>query len=472
MIFIEIPLFLFPLIFLAAIGYSFRELIYRNRQGILLFLIFGLPIYTTSLSLALQYGFGDLIPFVQPLKEILILAAVGLGVWEYRGTFRMHAVDYGILAYILFSLLYVLLPIGGAEMGVKVVAYKNITFFAFVYLAGRLIKIKELYVSKYFQYIVVVFIAAFLVLLYEKITDQHLQSLTGYANYNFYLYNVEPSGDFGLSWTFQISPELKRFASFFANPLEFAAATLLALSVIASLYTRDNNKIKITVLGVVAVLATQFSILFAVSRSSLASYFIMIFVYAWITKNKLILNTFYAVFTAGVLYFVFFLVVINPDLYDWIYGTLSFTNESSIGHIVKWLEGINAIATHPMGMGLGASGIAAETTGGGTGGESQFLIIGVQTGVIAVAIYSAMYVAIIVLCLRWLPKLTGKSRKVCMALLLMKIGFIIPLLTSELESSTYISYVVWFFSGIFINIISDDMIIEKKQKLELNNLAK
>ena len=35
----------------------------------------------------------------------------------------------------------------------------------------------------------------------------------------------------------------------------------------------------------------------------------------------------------------------------------------------------------------------------------------------------------------------------------MKIGFIIPLFTSELESSVYISYISWFLSGIFVNMI-------------------
>lgn len=464
LVFKTAPLFLFPLIFLSAIAYTFRELIYRNRQGILLFLIFGLPIYTTSLSIALQEGFGSFIPFIQPIKEILILATVGLGLWEYRGAFRMHLVDYAVVAYFLLTFLYVLLPIGTIGMGGKLIAFKSTTFFLFVYLAGRLIKIHDLYVSKYFHYILVVIIAATLVLFYEKLTDQHFQVASGYADFNFYFFNMEPSGDFGLTWTFQASSGLKRFASFFANPLEFAAATLLTLSVIAGLYTNEENKIKLNALGLIAVISTQFAIFFALSRSSLASYFIMIFAYAWITKNNIILKTFYAVFALAILYFILFLFIVNPDLYDWILGTITFTNASSVGHVVAWLEGLDAIVTHPMGLGLGESGLAANAAGGGTGGENQFLIIGVQTGVVALTLYITIYVSLIIACLRWLPKLTGKERKVCMALLMMKIGFIIPLFTSELESSMYISYIVWFFSGVFISIISDQKstVIEQK----------
>jgi hypothetical protein len=35
----------------------------------------------------------------------------------------------------------------------------------------------------------------------------------------------------------------------------------------------------------------------------------------------------------------------------------------------------------------------------------------------------------------------------------MKVGFITPFLTSELESSSYISYTTWFFSGLFVGVI-------------------
>jgi hypothetical protein len=47
----------------------------------------------------------------------------------------------------------------------------------------------------------------------------------------------------------------------------------------------------------------------------------------------------------------------------------------------------------------------------------------------------------------------GKERKVCMAVFLLKVGLIISALTSEVESSTYLSYMDWFLSGLFINML-------------------
>lgn len=449
-------MFIFPLIYFSAFFIALKNLISRNKQGALIFLIFGLPIYTTSLSVALQSGFANLVPIMQPFKELLILFTLGIGIWELKRQIRFQSIDYAILAYFVYTLLYVFLPIGQYGPGAKLIAFKSASFFPFIYFAGRIFDPARIYISKYFHYILAVFIAAAGILLFEIMSDQHFQTLTGYADFNFYYFNQEATGNYGLSWTFETSTGLRRFASFFANPLEFAASTLLTLAILAGLYTTEDNKIKIDTLGFIAIIATQFSIFFALSRSSLASYFIMIFIYALITKKKLILNIIYAGFTAVAIYFLFFMLVINPDLYEFMYETITFTNPSSVGHVLAWIEGIEAIATNPLGLGLGESGRVAASLSDTVGGENQYIIIGVQTGIITLLLYLWMHIYFIKTCWKWYPHLQGKEKQVCLSLLLMKIGFIIPLLTSELESSVYISYMSWFLSGIFVQMIAGD----------------
>ena len=181
----------------------------------------------------------------------------------------------------------------------------------------------------------------------------------------------------------------------------------------------------------------------------------MIFIYALITKKKLVLKIIYAGFAAVAIYFIFFMLVINPDLYEFIYETITFTNPSSVGHVLAWIEGVEAISTNPFGLGLGESGRVAGSLGDTTGGENQYIVIGVQTGLAALLLYLWMHIYFIKTCWKWYPHLKGKERQVCLSLLLMKIGFIIPLLTSELESSVYISYVSWFLSGILVNMIAE-----------------
>ena len=154
----------------------------RNKQGIMIFLIFGLPIYITSLSVAFDSGFKSFVPFLLPFKEILILITIGTGIWEMKRKLKLMPVDYMVLAYFILTLLYVVLPIGSNTFYDKILAFKSSSFFTFIYLAGRLFRPGEISVTKYFHYILIVIIAAAGVLLFELLTDQQLQTLTGYAD--------------------------------------------------------------------------------------------------------------------------------------------------------------------------------------------------------------------------------------------------------------------------------------------------
>lgn len=418
----------------------------------LLFLIFGLPIYTTSLSVMFQLGLRDIISLFQPFKEVVIISVLGISVWNLKSKVRFHSIDYAIIAYFLYTLVYVLLPVGEYGLVDKLVAFKSTSFFALIYFAGRLFNPAEIYINKYFHYILLVCIAAGLVVISEVLLDRHLQTLTGYGDYNYYFFNQEPTGDYGLTWTFEIETGgLKRFGSFFSDPLEHAAATVLALAVVAGLYTTDRNKFKPDLFGKIALAATFISIVFALSRASLVSYFIVVYVYAFLTRKKYILYIFHTGFIAAVIYFLFLLE--NEDLYDYVLSTLTFQNASSIGHIIEWMNGINAMISQPLGLGLGSSGRVSSAIGENVGGENTFIITGVQAGIIALLLYLYVQVSLIRYPYKWFKKLQGKERKVALTLLLLKVGSIISLLTTNLEAHSYVNYLSWFISGLFVSII-------------------
>jgi hypothetical protein len=450
--------FIFPVIYILSFILAITDFIRGKKEGFLLFLIFGLSIYTSALSVTFMLGFKDLIIYLQSFKEIFILLMLGTSLWNLKTRLKLHFIDYSILVFFFFTLLYAILPIGEQGLVDRVLAFKSTSFFILVYACGRLFKPEEIYISKYFHYILLVIIMAAVVILYEYITDQHLQTLTGYADYNFYLFNFEPSGNFGLTWTFESEGGFKRFASFFANPLELAAATIIGLSVIGALYTTNENKFKIDGFGILALTATFICILLALSRSSFISYFIVVYFFAFFTRKKFILTLVHSAAALVVLYLIYLFWTSDgrdDGLQQVIINTLNFSNPSSVGHLVEWIQGALAIAENPLGLGLGSSGRIGGSLGENIGGENQFIIIGVQLGIIALLIYLLIYIALIRSCIKWLPRLKGKEKKLCLALLLIKIGFIIPSLTSEIESSSYISYLTWFLSGLFISIITE-----------------
>lgn len=448
---------IFPLVYLFAFILAMSDIIQGKKEGFMLFLIFGLSIYTTVLSVTFMFGFRSLIIYLQSFKEILIVVILGMSIWNLKTKIKFHYIDYLIIAFFGYTVLYALLPIGEQGFVDRVMACRTLSFFVLVYFCGRLFKPQELYVSKYFHYVLVVSIAAALVMFTEVLRDQHLQSSTGYADYNFYLFNFEPSGNFGLTWTFESEGGYKRFASFFANPLEFASATIIAISVLAALYTAQDYKLKLNKFGYVALSATLFSIIFAFSRSAFVSYFILVYAYSLITKRKYITNTIHAGGVVVAVYLIYLLTKEqdqNDGLQMVIINTLNFSNPSSVGHLVEWIQGALAIASNPLGLGLGSSGRIGGTLGENIGGENQFIIVGVQAGILALLLYLMIYISFIKEGIKWFYRLEGKEQKICLALLLIKIGFIVPSLTSEIESSSYISYFTWFLSGLFVSIIS------------------
>lgn len=447
---------IFPLIFLCSFIIAIREIIKGNIQGFLLFVIFGLSMYTTAMSVAFMIGFKDIIPAFQFFKELLILSVLTINLFTLRKRPRFHIVDYLIFAFFLYTLTYALLPIGEQNFFDRLIAFKSTSFFVMVYFAGRFFDPTKIYINKYFNYILLLTIAAGAVICLEVAFNQHLQTVTGYADYSYYFFNFEPSGNYGLTWTFESEGGFKRFASFFANPLENAAAQLIALATIAALYTRDDNKFKPDLTGLLALGASFICIVFAISRAPLASYFLVVYIYALLTKKKYITHTIHLAFLTVALYFIW--VISNFEdktsgITEVVINTLNFSNPSSVGHVVEWVDGITSMITSPFGLGLGTSGRVGGSLGETTGGENQFIIIGVQAGILALLCYLAIYISFIRTGIHWLPKLRGRERKVCMMVLLIKVAIFIPLLTSEVESSSYISYMNWFFSGLLISII-------------------
>ena len=113
---------------------------------------------------------------------------------------------------------------------------------------------------------------------------------------------------------------------------------------------------------------------------------------------------------------------------------------------------------HPLGLGLGASGRVSMETEDQIGGENQLIIIGVQVGIVMVGIYIWIYWLLIKKGIHALKKNAGKSRTLIIGMVLMKIGLIIPLFTSYIDTFNFIMYTSYFFSGLMMNRIMAEQV--------------
>ena len=144
-------------------------------------------------------------------------------------------------------------------------------------------------------------------------------------------------------------------------------------------------------------------------------------------------------------------------------GTIMFTNSSSLTHMLAWTEAIFSIYSNPMGIGLGTIGNLVNSDTSFFGGENEFLIIGVQVGLLPMFLYLFIYYKITKITYDGFKLYVGKTKKLALFLFLVKIGMIIPLVSSEIESYIYISYLVWFLTGYYVNLVSKQSALLKIQ---------
>lgn len=442
-------LFLLPCIYLFSFLQALYRLLKKQPQYILVFFVIGLPIYFTSLSLTYQYGFEGWVPLFQSFKELIVLITLGWLVFIKKRVIVLRLPDKFMIAYLIYTFIYVLLPLGNFGFVEKLLALKGLSFFPLIYFTGRYM-IPELVPLKHiFHYIFLVAILAAFVLGWEVWQYQHLQTLTGYAEYNERFFGAEPSGNFGLSWTFETSNGLKRFASFYGGPLELGANMILTLSACLAVVTTDDHRIKMNRIIFITLITCTLAVFFAISRASLVSYFAIMYLYAFITGKRLWLKVFHYALLAAVIVIAFY---IKGDIYELIITTINFTDNSSAFHVLQWLEGLNAMSANPLGLGLGMSGRVSASTGDNIGGENQLIIIGVQTGVISMLLYLAIYIWIIQYSIKIFKSATGKTKRLALCILLVKTGLIIPTFTANVEAYVYISYFTWFCTGLLVTM--------------------
>ena len=440
---------LFPFLYAVSFFYATRSVVKKEYADALTFFVFGLPIYITSLTVLHQMDLDELLPFFQYSKEIIVLLAFLMILARFDKWPTFNLLDKLIMVYFFWNLLYVLLPIGGYSVYEKAIAFKNMAFFPFVYFIGRWIDPKQFSISKLQAMVMVLGVAAAAVLIAELAMNTHLQTFTGYADYYQQFFNVEPAGNYGLSWSFEIEGGVKRFASFFANPLEHAASSVLAAGVLVSYWSQSTLPEKKVFIA--ALVCSLLTIIFALSRASMAGYILASYLYFLITGNKRVLWFYHGALMLVLAVFIYLLS--NDIVADFFIDTLSFTNSSSLSHLLEWMDGIEAMAANPMGLGLGESGRVAGEFGLNVGGENQLIIIGVQTGILAMTLYILIYAKVIQWSARLFQNGTGSDRQLGILLFVFKTGLIVAVLTAAIESYLYVSFTGWFLTGIMSSAI-------------------
>lgn len=434
--------------------FTLKAMVFKGKwEYVVFFLAAYLPFHITFLSIVFQ-ATGSVLPvtFFQLAKDLMVILSVLLFVvyqkkiFEYP--FRLHAVDWLVLGFSTLAFLFLLLPVGDTTFVNKALYFKNLLIPAMVYFAGRNTVFGDIDVKRLFQVIFVIAVSAFAVNLLESLSNTHLQNFTGYALFNQVVNNMEPSGNFGLSWTFETQAITKRFASFFSDPLELASSVLLGFA--AGLIWFLTSKREHSFPYILVMACSMGSLFFSSSRAAFGAFFVMIFFISVIFRlHKLILFGF-----SLVIFFVVFVIFFaSEDFYYFVIDTLTFQNASSVGHVLEWFVALESMIDNPFGIGLAMSGNSGSVTDEArVGGENQFLIYGVQMGFLGMFLYILLLGFSISRAIRVFRNTENvMSARIAFTAAAVKTGLLLPLFTANAELYTYVGWVSWWMVGYAMN---------------------
>lgn len=420
-------------------------------QYLLVYLVTFLPVYIVFLSFTYTHTESvTLVRVIQYSKELILLYA--LVIWSLGNEdnliikkWNISTPDWLFILFILLSLIYLIIPLGEASFTNKAIYFKNILLLAIVYFFGRQIDISWVNWNRIFKIIFFVTSLAFLVVISEKLFGRHFHSIIGYSNYNLAINGIEPAGNYGLIWTFEAQAGQPRYGAFFSNPLEFSASMLIcfSLSVIYLLSVKFNtNRSKYLLI----LFFSFVCVLLAYSRATMVTFFGVLVFMAFLLKYYRILI---AASSAVILLSLYVLYFAPDDTRYFVTDTLTFQNSSSITHVIEWSEGIDSMVQNPFGIGLAMSGNAGGVEDElRVSGENQFLIYGVQLGVLGMLTYIFMISYAIVHSWKAFRRAESRQEQIIpFTAACVKFGLLLPLLTANAESYLYVSLVSWWLVG-------------------------
>jgi len=440
------------LLYFLILSFVIKKSISKKSIYPLIYIILFLPTY--SIFQILIYDLSNnifLVNLIKYSKDLSIIFIFFIYVFGGETPFlkikwKLSELDFLFIFFSVMIFLFMIFPIGEANFLERTIYGKNLLLISIVYFLGRNVNYSFLELKFIDKALVLLTSISCIIAIIEFSFNTHLHTIINYSSYYLDLYDINSTGNYGLSWTFERPGPIKRFGSFFADPLEFASFLLLGLS--AVLFKIYNSKLSINRLNhFVFFLLIIIGIYLSYSRSVIISVFLMLLISLFLIKKyRLLIKLIFG------LLFISLITYYNSNIETkyFIMDTLTFQNSSSLGHLVKWIQGILSIIDNPLGSGLGTSGNSLSVDNEiSIGGENQFIIIGVQLGLIGLLNYTGL----IFYSIRNSYKLYNlendrQFKYLPFIVCCLKFALIFPLLTSNAEIYTFLSLCGWFLVGL------------------------
>ena len=217
--------FIFVLIYIVIFFQSFKKISKGKLEYLILYICLGLPMYITLQSLIYKLSQTELLlTFIKISKDLFFYYSFFIFVFGtqesiLRRNFSFSLLDKLFLLFSIIIIIYMIIPYGEASFFSKIIYAKNLLIIPIVYSIGRNVKFDQDFLKFLKKVISILIIVSSLFVITEYIFSTHFHSLIDFSKYNLDINNIESSGNYGLSWSFESQNAQPRFAAFFQTLL-------------------------------------------------------------------------------------------------------------------------------------------------------------------------------------------------------------------------------------------------------------
>jgi hypothetical protein len=444
----------------------------RPAVALYLFLV-GLALHNALMAALYEAGVrGSTLTAITAWKEILVAVALGRvlrdALRERRLPFRLAVVDWVALAFAALAVVYALIPqsaLGGhASRHTVALALRHDLVPVAAYFLGRSLVLRAEELRRLAWTLVGVagllagigLIDVYAVSISWWRTNGVVQYFHNHLGYEYHGTGVHP-GQAGLPENFVYNvggdkPFLRRLVSTFLSPLASGYLFVVALLVAAAVLRR---RIAI-VLGIVAFAG----LLWTFSRASLLALAVGLVVLGLVRRSRIELGAAVATVVVAFAWAHVFPKIApqgNWTKADLVYQharaqkqrsaggfTTTSANEPSLrSHWDSLRGGIETMAHHPQGFGLGNVGQTASRTDTPLkAGESNYTEIGVELGVLGSLLWIAWGLALLAALVR-----AGRDDRYAAGTAAAFAAVLVLAVQTDVIGAPWVAYCVWAFAG-------------------------
>ena len=209
---------LFIILYLIIYIRTFTNISKGKFEYILYFICLALPFYATLQAQIFEILKSELlVNAIKFSKDLIFFYAVlvfllGKNESIIIRSFKFSNLDKLVLGFAILILFYTLIPLGEADFFSKVIYAKNILLIPIVYFIGRNIELSDKIYGNLKKIFLVIIASSSVFVFFEFIFSTHFHTLIDYASYNSIVNEIDPQGNYGLSWSFEGQGSRPRYA--------------------------------------------------------------------------------------------------------------------------------------------------------------------------------------------------------------------------------------------------------------------